>query len=95
MRLEKSTVSKVLKLRFIDIKRAYFHAPEVRDVYVELPDQDWQEGMCGKLRMAMYGTRDAAQNWENEYSEFMESIGFWRGKESPCMFWNKRREQGR
>ena len=34
----------------------------------------------------MYDTRDAAQNWEAEYSEFMESIGFKRGIASPCVF---------
>ena len=42
--------------------------------------------MCGELRKSMYGTRDAAQNWEFEYSDFMESVGFKRGKSSPCVF---------
>ena len=40
----------------------------------------------------MYGTRDAAQNWEIEYVEFMESIGFRRGKSTPCVFWHKERQ---
>ena len=52
------------KVLFIDIKRACFHAKAVRDVYVHLPDQDFQPGMCGKLEKSMYGTRDAAQNLE-------------------------------
>ena len=26
------------------------------------------EGMCGKLNLSMYGTRDAASNWEAAYS---------------------------
>ncbi len=42
------------KLSFIGIKRAYFHAPEVRDAYVELLEQDWQEGMWDKLEKSMY-----------------------------------------
>ena len=37
----------------------------------------------------MYGTRDAAQNWEMEYAEFMEAIGFRRGQSTPCTFWHK------
>ena len=49
-----------LKLDFIDVSRAYFHANTRRDVYVKLPPEDFQEGMVGKLRKAMYGTRDAA-----------------------------------
>ena len=45
--------------------------------------------MCGKLIKAMYGTRDAARNWEYEYVEFMEGIGFKRGQSTPCIFWHK------
>ena len=47
--------------------------------------------MSGKLEMSMYGTRDAAQNWEETYSKFMISIGFRKGKASPCVFYNERR----
>ena len=35
---------------------------------------------------ALYGTRDAAQNWEYEYSAFMIGVGFSRGRSSPCVF---------
>ena len=40
---------------------------------------------------AMYGTRDAAQNWEDEYSDFMETVGFKRGKASPFIFFHEDR----
>ena len=50
------------KIGFIDIKRAYFHAPSKRAVYIDLPEEDREEGMCGLLLKSMYGTRDAAQN---------------------------------
>ena len=45
--------------------------------------------MCGKLEKSMYGTRDASQNWEEEYSETLKEIGFSRGKASPCVFYHK------
>ena len=67
------------KLLFVDVRRAYFHAKAIREVYVELPKEDEEEGMCGKLEKSMYGTRDAAFNWEAEYSDFMVSIGFKKG----------------
>ena len=76
---------------FIDIRRAFFHADAIRDVYIELPAEDYEEGMCGKLEKSMYGTRDAAQNWEAAYCEFMEKIGFKRGIASPCIFRHKSR----
>ena len=36
----KAKSGKRLKLRFIDIKRAYFHSPSLRDVFVDLPEED-------------------------------------------------------
>ena len=80
-----------LKLDFIDVRRAFFHAECRREVYVELPPEDASPGMCGKLNMAMYGTRDAPQNWEFEYGEFMESVGFKKGKSTPCLFYHEPR----
>ena len=75
-----------IKLDFIDIRRACFHSKARREIHIQLPREDHTEGMCGILNKAMYGTRDAAQNWEYEYSEFMETVGFRRGKASPCIF---------
>ena len=80
-----------MKLDFIDVRRAYFQAKARRSVYVKLPDEDYQEGMVGKLLRSMYGARDAAQNWEAEYSEFMESIGLKRGIASPCVLFHSER----
>ena len=76
------------KLLFIDVRRAYFYAPARRPVYVTLPDEDAEEGMCGKLNRSMYGTRDAASNWEDKYSSHLISMGFTRGKSSPCTFFH-------
>ena len=67
-----------MKIDFIDISRAYFQAAAVRNVYVELSEEDYEEGMCGQLQKSMRGTRDAAQNWGMEYTEFMVKVGFVR-----------------
>ena len=57
------------KLMFIDISKAYFHAPSRRPVYVKLPSEALEPGelpntLCGTLNYSLYGTRDAAQNWD-------------------------------
>ena len=81
------------KIDFIDIRRAYFHAKARRKVFIKLPaEEEAAEGMCGLLLKSMYGTRDAAQNWEFEYANFMETIGFERGKAIPCIFQHPKRE---
>ena len=77
---------------FIDIRRAYFHANAIRDVYIELPPEDHEEGKCGKLLKSLYGTRDAAQNWERCYVQFMTSVGFTQGRTTPCVFYNEERD---
>ena len=52
------------RLMVADVKRAYFHAKSTRDVKIELPEADYEEGVCRKLEKSVYRTRDAAQNWE-------------------------------
>ena len=42
--------------------------------------------MCGKLNVSLYGTRDAARNWEDEYTRTLEKAGYKSGKASPCVF---------
>ena len=77
-----------------DISRAFLHAKAERDVYVQLAPEDTlpgEEGLCGKLRFSMYGTRDAAQNWYKEYSGQLVAIGFTQGVAFPCVFYHKQR----
>ena len=81
-----------MKLDFIDVRRAYFHAKARRRVYVRLPAEDAEPGMCGLLGKAMYGTQDAAQCWEYEYCDFMIDSGFDRGMGSPCVFYHELRQ---
>eukprot|EP00969_Alexandrium_andersonii_P133793 5917110-Alexandrium_andersonii.AAC.1 len=78
-----------MKLEFIDIKRAFFHAKARREVYVDLPPEDAEEGMCGVLRKSMYGARDAAQNWEECYRDVHREMGFTQGRASTCVFFHK------
>ena len=75
-------------LDIIDVKKAYFHSPALREIYVSLPPEDAEPGMCGKLLKSMPGTRDAAQSWEMAYSNFLVKIGFERGRACPCAFYH-------
>ncbi len=36
-----------MKVDFVDVRRAYFHADARRQVFVELPAEDMEDGMCG------------------------------------------------
>ena len=73
----------------VDVRRAYFHAPARRKVFVELPPEDYQPGdehMCGLLRHSLYGTRDAAQNWEEDLASTLSDLKLTRGIACPCVW---------
>ncbi len=68
-----------ISILFADVRRAYFNAKATKDVFIDLPPEDpnyGQQGVCGKLRLSMYGTRDSAQNWERECASQLVSLFF-------------------
>mgnify|MGYP003324710779 CR=1 FL=1 len=82
--------SKVLMIN--DVSRAFFEAPAKRNICVELPredltDSDLRHDKVGHLRMSLYGTRDAASNWTQAYTNVLTGMGFTNGQASPCSFW--------
>ena len=76
-----------MQVTLVDISRAYFNAFIAREVFVELPrEAGYGKDVVGKLVKCMYGTRDAAQGWENAYRAALEAMEFKRGRASPCVF---------
>ena len=79
-----------MQISLMDISRAYFNAKcdDKTVTYVNLPPEDRDaETMCARLLRHMYGTRAAADGWQEEYSSFLvEVLGFVQGTASPCLF---------
>ena len=73
-------------LMVVDVKKAYFFADAVREVYIELPEEERGDGsQAGLLRKSLYGTRDAALNWANTYCRVLvDKLGFKKGASSPA-----------
>ena len=76
-----------------DVRRAYFYAKINRDVFIELPEEDPESGgdTVGKLRLCLYGTRDAAKSWQETLSRHLETIGFKQGRGHPSVFHHPQR----
>ena len=68
------------KLMVQDVKKVYSYVSATRDVYVELPTARAQ---------SLYGTRDAALNGAQAYSEVLLGMGFTKGLSSPCTFFHE------
>ena len=55
--------------------------------FVELPAEDPDKGrLCGELLRHMYGTRPAADGWQEEYSTCLVRLGFVQGESSANVF---------
>ena len=57
-----------------DLAQAYFNAPSTSSVFVDLCEENRgpeEEGVCGELSVAMYGTRSAARNWQKSYTDLL------------------------
>lgn len=77
-----------------DVSRAFFHAKAKCEVFVQLPQEDRKPGeehLCGRLKFSMYGTRGAALNWFEKYSQRLINIGFKQGLATPCVFYHQER----
>ena len=57
----------------------------------ELPGGMWTSDypVFGRLRESLYGTRDAATNWEGPYAKVLMKRGFTRGVANPWSFYFK------
>ena len=80
------------KALVIDVSKAHLHAFVKRDVYVALPPEVAEPGMCAKLIRSLYGMRDAPANWEELYSETLKSFKFLQGRASACCFYHPPRD---
>lgn len=79
----------------LDVKAAFLYGDTKRDVYIELPKEDpWADDFIwvGKLRKAMYGTRDAPQVWYEEVRALMLLLGFCQSKINPCVYYHEQKD---
>ena len=51
-----------------------------------MTEHDRKNDMVGLLEMSLYGTRDAATNWQEEVAKEMKRWGFKRGVYNPCLY---------
>ena len=76
----------------MDIKSAFLYADAERLVYVKLPESACRGDLVyGRLRKAMYGTRDAPQLWQVHLSRTLSAMGFVESVLQPGMYRHPKR----
>ena len=79
----------------LDVKCAFLYGQCVRRIYIELPHRDpraGDRGAVGRLRRALYGTRDAPQIWAREVEQTMTDLGFSVCLAQPSVFHHVERD---
>ena len=76
-----------------DVSRAFFEAAARRKVAVILPEEalapgESKEDIVGALKQSLYGTRDAAANFQNEVKHMMAKAGFNQLKYNASLYHN-------
>ena len=79
-----------------DVARAFFEAKAIRELCVEIPMEDRvaeddEEDNVAILEKSLYGTRDAAKNFQQEVKKFMTSIGFKQGGYNASTYFHKKK----
>ena len=76
-----------------DVARAFFEAPVKRTICIELPEEDrGDQDEVGLLEMSLYGTRDAAANFQAEVRKVMTYAGFRVSRYNPSTFYHPGRD---
>ena len=73
----------------LDFKRAFLYGDCERALFIELPEEDPRRdgGACvGRLRKAMYGTRDAPALWQRLVRRVMGDLGFRASRTAACVY---------
>ena len=92
---EEGDATKIIMVN--DVARAFFEAPARRLVCVELPPEALEgepdgADTVGLLQMSLYGTRDAASNFQAEVKAFMQAAGFTQSAYNPQVYFHSRRK---
>ena len=79
-----------------DVSRAFFEAPMKRKLAVELPaealgPEDEGKDLVGILEMSLYGTRDAAVNFQREVAKLMDSLGYRQSVYNTSLYHHKQK----
>ena len=82
----------VRKVMFLDVSKAHLYAPMLDEEFFQLPLERWTEGKCARLTHTLHGMRTATSNWEKEYSNTLEMVGFCPGRAIVVAFYHAERE---
>ena len=77
------------QITYIDLERAFLHAPEKQCVVTEAPEGWRKEGMCWRLKRKINGRRDGTKEFGEWFSVQLLQAGWRRSVLHPSCFTKK------
>lgn len=76
-----------LKIRQFDIKTAFLYGEVKKELYMRQPEgfEDGSNRVC-KLIISLYGLKQAPRCWNDCFTDFLHSQGFYVSNADPCLF---------
>uniref|UniRef100_A0AAV1TIP8 Polyprotein n=1 Tax=Peronospora matthiolae TaxID=2874970 RepID=A0AAV1TIP8_9STRA len=85
-----------LEAENVDVDTAFLYGEVEEEIYMDQPDGFEDEGSPNKkclLQKALYGTKQAARQWNNKLSQHLADQGFKSSAADPCVFVRVTREE--
>ena len=85
----------IWNLMALDIACAFLYAEAERQLYIEIPAGDPRArdpNVIGRLRKALYGTRDAPLLWQKTLSRSLAKLGFRNSRLQPGFYMHQKKE---
>ena len=81
--------SQDLEMVHMDIKIAFLHGDLDEEIYMQQLEgfaQKGKEDLVCRLKKSLYGLKQAPKQWYQKFDMFMQSQGFKRSDEDPCLY---------
>uniref|UniRef100_A0AAV1U342 Polyprotein n=1 Tax=Peronospora matthiolae TaxID=2874970 RepID=A0AAV1U342_9STRA len=78
-----------LEAENVDVDTAFLYGEVEEEIYMDQPDGFEDEGSPTKkclLQKALYGTKQAARQWNNKLSQHLDNQGFKSSTADPCVY---------
>lgn len=81
------------EIHAMDAIAAFLNGVLKRNIFMELPEEYFEEersaGKIARLQNAVYGLKQSAFCWNNEFKEKFQSIGLFKNHHDPCLWFRR------
>lgn len=86
-------VQKNMNINQMDVKTAFLNGYVEQDIYMNLPEDMFEEEYVCKLKRSIYGLKESPRQWNKVFNDFIISMGFKQCKSDYCLYVNSSKDE--